>query len=298
MTTRTATSIGFTAILLWSLLALLTVLTGEIPSYQSAVPTFQLLAMTFLIGGLIGMANWLKRPAGLKSLRQKPVVWVLGLGGLFGYHALYIAALRLAPAAPAEVGLLNYLWPLLIVLFSSLLPGEYLKRAHIAGALLGFTGVVVLLAGRDTLEVRTEYLIGYGCAVVAAFVWAGYSVLSRRFGQVPTSAVAGFCLATALLSFLCHILFEVTVWPLTLQQWLAILALGVGPLGGAFYVWDIGMKHGDIRLLGIASYAAPVLSTLLLVMLGYDKPTLALAIACGLIVIGALVATVTPKSRS
>jgi drug/metabolite transporter (DMT)-like permease len=286
MTTRTATAIGLIAILLWSMLALLTAATGTIPP-------FQLNAMTFLVGGLVGVVSWIVRPQGLKALRQKPVVWALGIGGLFGYHALYFAALRWAP--PAESGLINYLWPLLIVLFSSLLPGERLRRAHIVGALLGFAGVVVLIAGRGAFDARAEYMPGYLCAFVAAFVWAGYSVLSRRFGQVPTDAVAGFCLATSFLSLICHLAFETTVWPETTTQWLALLGLGLGPVGAAFYVWDIGMKRGDIRFLGVASYATPVLSTLLLVVAGYAEPTLTLALACGLIVAGALVATLMAK---
>jgi drug/metabolite transporter (DMT)-like permease len=289
MTTRTATTIGLIAILLWSMLALLTAATGTIPP-------FQLNAMTFLVGGLVGVVSWIVRPQGLKALRQKPVVWALGIGGLFGYHALYFAALRWAP--PAESGLINYLWPLLIVLFSSLLPGEHLRRSHIAGALLGFAGVVVLIAGRGAFDARAEFLPGYICAFIAAFVWAGYSVLSRRFGQVPTDAVAGFCLMTSLLSLVCHLAFETTVWPTTNVQWLALLALGLGPVGAAFYVWDIGMKRGDIRFLGVASYATPVLSTLLLVVAGYAEPTLTLALACGLIVAGALVATLTPKKSA
>jgi drug/metabolite transporter (DMT)-like permease len=289
MTTRTATTIGLIAILLWSMLALFTAATGTIPP-------FQLNAMTFLVGGLVGVVSWIVRPQGLRALRQKPVVWALGVGGLFGYHALYFAALRWAP--PAESGLINYLWPLLIVLFSSLLPGEHLRRSHIAGALLGFAGVVVLIAGRGAFDARAEYMPGYICAFIAAFVWAGYSVLSRRFGQVPTDAVAGFCLMTSLLSLVCHLIFETTVWPETNVQWLALLALGLGPVGAAFYVWDIGMKRGDIRFLGVASYATPVLSTLLLVIAGYAEPTLTLALACGLIVAGALIATLTQKKTA
>jgi len=288
MTTRRATAIGFIAVLFWSLLALLTAATGTIPP-------FQLAAMTFLIGGFVGVASWVVRPNGIKSLRQKPAVWALGIAGLFGYHALYFAALRLAP--PAESGLINYLWPLLIVLFSSLLPGEHLRRAHLIGAFLGFLGVVVLIAGRGALEARAEYFPGYLCAFVAAFVWAAYSVLSRRFGEVPSDAVAGFCLATSLLSLICHMLFETTVWPETSTQWLSLTALGIGPVGAAFYVWDVGMKRGDIRFLGVASYATPVLSTLLLVAGGYADPTLTLAISCGLIVLGALVATLPVRRR-
>jgi len=286
MTARSATAIGFSAILLWSLLALFTAASG-------AVPPFQLAAMTFLVAGLVGVGSWAVRPQGVRALRQRPVVWALGIGGLFGYHALYFAALRLAP--PAEAGLVNYLWPLLIVLFSALLPGERLRAAHVVGALLGFAGVAVLIAGRGALDARPEHLPGYLAASACAFVWAGYSVLSRRFGEVPTDAVAGFCLATSALSLLCHLLFETTVWPADAKEWLAVLALGLGPVGAAFYVWDIGMKRGDIRLLGVASYAAPVLSTLILVLTGYAEPTLTLALACALIVAGALVATLMPK---
>lgn len=293
MTTRTATAIGFLAIILWSLLATLTAATAD-PGGRGGIPPFQLAAMTFLIGGLVGVGSWIARPQSAKALRQKPIVWALGIGGLFGYHALYFFALRLAP--PAEAGLISYLWPLLIVLFAALLPGEKLRLAHVAGALLGFAGVAVLIAGRGSLSARVEDLPGYVCAFVAAFVWAGYSVLSRRFGEVPTDAVAGFCLVTAFLSLLCHLAFETTVWPQESSQWLAVLALGLGPVGLAFYVWDIGMKRGDIRLLGVSSYAAPLLSTLLLVVAGFAQASLALALSCILIVAGALLATLASKS--
>jgi drug/metabolite transporter (DMT)-like permease len=286
MTTRAATATGLVAVLLWSLLALFTAASGT-------VPPFQLAAMTFLIGGLVGVAGLVARPHGRAALRQPPVVWALGIGGLFGYHALYFAALRLAP--PAETSLIAYLWPLLIVLFSAFLPGERLRAAHVAGALLGFAGAIVLFAGRGALEARSEHLAGYLCAFACAFVWSAYSVLSRRFGEVPTDAVAGFCLATAALSLLCHLAFETTVWPEAGTEWLAVLALGLGPVGLAFYVWDIGMKRGDIRLLGVASYAAPVLSTLVLVAAGYAEATRSLALACALIVTGALVATLRPR---
>ena len=282
MSTRAATLTGFAAVLLWSLLALFTAASGT-------VPPFQLAAMTFAVGGALGALTFVARPERATALRQRPIVWALGVGGLFGYHALYFAALRLAP--PAEAGLVNYLWPLLIVLFSALLPGERLRAAHVAGALTGFAGVVVLFAGGGRLQVDPAHLPGYACAFAAAFVWSGYSVLSRRFGAVPTDAVAGFCLATAALSALCHVAFETTVVPSSAVQWLAILALGIGPVGAAFYVWDIGVKRGDIRLLGIASYAAPVLSTLILVVAGYAEPSLSLAAACALIVVGAAVAT-------
>jgi drug/metabolite transporter (DMT)-like permease len=276
-----ATAIGFTAIVMWSSLALFTAASGR-------VPPFQLAAMTFAIGGGLGALSFLFRPHAIAALRQPLPVWALGVGGLFGYHALYFLALRLAP--PAESGLINYLWPLLIVLFSSFLPGERLRAHHVIGALLGLAGTIVLIAGRTQLGFSAEYVPGYAAAFVAAFVWAIYSVLSRKFAAVPTDAVAGFCLVTALLGAICHLLFERTVWPATPGEWLAVLMLGLGPVGLAFYVWDIGMKRGDVRVLGAAAYAAPVFSTILLVLAGYAQATWSLTLAAALIAGGGVIA--------
>jgi drug/metabolite transporter (DMT)-like permease len=280
MTPRTATLIGLTAILMWSLLALLTVATGKIPA-------FQLAAMTFAIGALVGFSTFIGRPQATRALRQPPLAWIVGVGGLFGYHALYFLAIRLAP--PAEAGLLNYLWPLLIVLFSALLPGERLLPHHIIGALLGLAGTVLLLAGSRS-GFAPGQLPGLIAAFVAAFVWAAYSVMSRKLKSVPTDAVAGFCAATALLAAIVHEIVEVTVWPDTPMQWFAVAALGIGPVGAAFYAWDIGMKRGDIRVLGAASYATPLLSTAFLILAGFAKPSADIAIAAVLIAGGGLIA--------
>ncbi len=286
MSRSSATLVGFTAILLWSTLALATSSTG-------AVPPFLLTALTFTIGGMVGIAAGLARGVGLSVLRQPWPVWVHGIGGLFGYHFFYFSALKLAP--PAEAGLIAYLWPLLIVLFSAFLPGERLRPAHVAGALMGLAGTVVLLGARaGGFGFAPEYVPGYLAAAACAVIWSVYSVASRRFAGVPTEVVAGFCLATAALSALCHVLFEPSVWPAG-SEWLAVVALGIGPVGIAFYTWDIGMKRGDVRLLGVLSYAAPVLSTLLLVVAGFAAPSSALAIACALIVGGAAVATLLAR---
>lgn len=282
MSPASATRTGLLAILLWATLAVLTAGTGK-------VPAFLLTALTFAIGGMVGIAATLAGP-GLRVLRQRPLAWVHGVGGLVGYHFLYFTALKWAP--PAEAGLIAYLWPLLIVLLSAFLPGGGLRRAHVVGALMGFAGTVVLLAGKGGFSgVEMRYAPGYLAAFACAFIWSSYSVASRHFADVPTHAVAGFCLATAVLAALCHLAWEETVWPAGALEWAAVVALGVGPVGLAFYAWDVGMKQGDVRLLGVASYAAPVLSTLLLVAVGVAAPTFSLAVACALIVGGAFVAT-------
>ncbi len=278
------TLLGLVAILLWGLLALFTTATA-------GIPPFQVTAITFAIGGGVGLAI-VAQQGKLALLRQPPLALALGIGGLFGYHALYFAALKLAP--PAEASLVAYLWPLLIVIFSGLLPGEHLSPRHVLGALIGFAGVGVLAAGRGVAGLEASHLPGYVLAAGCAVVWAAYSVLSRRMASVPTEAVAGSCLITALLAALCHLAFETTVMP-DATGWLALIGLGLGPVGLAFFVWDIGMKRGDIRLLGVASYAAPVISTLALVLTGAAAATWTLGLACLLIVAGAVTASVPSR---
>ena len=278
-----ATAIGFTAVLMWAALALLTALTG-------AVPPFQLLAMCFAIATLIACVFW--RICGqnpLRYMRQKPIVWLLGVGGLFGYHFFYFVAIDNAPAV--EASLIAYLWPLLIVIFSALLPGERLRWFHVAGALLGLGGAALLVTRGAAPSPDPRYSFGYGAACICAITWAGYSVLSRRFGSVPTEAVGGFCAVTALLGMSCHLAFEETVWPDGMGEWGAVVLLGLGPVGGAFFTWDYGVKHGDIQVLGASSYAAPLLSTILLIAAGLSPFTGSAAAACLLIVGGAVLAS-------
>ena len=278
-----ATGIGFVAVLLWALLALLTV--GSEP-----VPPLQLNAICFTIGGLASLA-WATASGSLRELRQVPLrVYAFGTLGLFGYHALYFSALRLAPAA--EAGLIAYLWPLLIVLFSGLLPGERLYAGHLIGALLGFAGAALIITGGGA-GFEAKYLAGYGLALACALTWSTYSVVSRRIGSAPTSSVAVFCVASAALSTALHLLFETTMWPTGATAWLSVLGLGLGPVGLAFYVWDIGVKKGDIQMLGTSSYAAPLLSTALLVATGIAQPGWSLGIAALLITGGALLAART-----
>ncbi|MEJ8569873.1 DMT family transporter [Microbaculum marinum] len=286
-----ATLIGFTAVLMWALLALFTAASGE-------VPPFQLAAMCFLVGGLIGATRWAVVPTARASLRQPASVWALGVGGLFGYHFFYFTALRNAPAV--EAGLIAYLWPLLIVLFSALLPGEKLKPHHVIGGLLGLAGAALIVTGGRGFVFRDAYALGYAAAFACAVIWSSYSVLSRRFSAVPTDVVTGFCLITALLSAVAHVALETTVWPQTTTEWLAVLALGLMPVGAAFYVWDYGVKHGDIQVLGATSYAAPLLSTIVLILAGYAEATWVVAAACVLITGGAAFAArdmLSPQKR-
>ncbi len=276
-----ATLIGFSAVAMWALLALLTDASGQ-------VPPFLLSAITFSIGTAVGLVARLFMTAPAQPVKIPPQVWVIGIAGLFGYHFFYFTALRNAPAV--EASLIAYLWPLLIVLGSALMPGEKLRWNHIAGALLGLAGTVLIVTKGGALDFDSRYTFGYAMAAVCAFLWSGYSLLSRRFPAVPTSIVTWFCAATAILSFVCHLALEETVLPATTGQWLAVAGLGLMPVGAAFYAWDHGVKRGNIQVLGAASYAAPLLSTLVLIAAGFAQPSLNIIAACVLITGGAVLA--------
>ncbi|MGH6946253.1 MAG: aromatic amino acid exporter YddG [Kiloniellales bacterium] len=278
-----ATLIGGVAVLLWALLALFT-------TYAAGIPPFQLLGMAFTIAFLLAMVFWIARGglAALERLRQPAGAWMLGVGGLFGYHFFYFLALGNAP--PVEASLIAYLWPLLIVLFSALLPAERLRWFHLAGALLGLIGAALLVTEGRAFSFKAEFALGYLAAAACALTWSVYSVMNRRYGAVPTDVVGGFCGATAVLGVFAHLVFEETVIPDT-TQWLAALALGLGPVGAAFFFWDYGTKHGHIQALGASAYAAPLVSTILLVVFGKATASWSLWVACLLIVAGAALAS-------
>jgi drug/metabolite transporter (DMT)-like permease len=286
VSSRAATGLGLGAVLLWATLASLTALKGPVPPFQTT-------AVVFAVGGALMVLVAALRGR-LALIRPTRASLALGLYGLFVYHALYFAALSLAP--PAEASLISALWALLTVLFSGLLPGHRLRAAHVIGALLGFGAATLLVhdkigtgpaAGHELAGARLGYLLALGCA----FVWSSYSVASRLLSDVPSEALAAPSLLTAVLAGLCSLAFETWAQPSGWVAWAALVGLGLGPLGAAFLLWDIGMKKGNVPLLGVLSYAALILSTALLVLLGFAEPAWTLAAACVLMVVAAVVAT-------
>ncbi len=284
---RRATLSGLLAILLWASLALLTTLTGSLPP-------FQVLATSFGVAAVLGLLRAaLRGKAGWNELRQPLPALALSTTALFGYHALYFIALKRAPAL--EANLLNYMWPLLIVLFAGLLPGVRVRGGQIVGTLLGLVAAVVLVTRGSSLQIRGEFVPGYLAALSAAVVWAAYSVLNRRHAQVPSAAIAVACALVSIFGGIAHHLFETHIQP-DATQWLALAGMGIGPVGAAFLLWDRGTKRGDIALLGSLSYLAPLLSTLLLVLAGKAQPHVSQAVAIALLLVGAWLSVRQPRS--
>lgn len=274
---------GGGAILLWSALALLAVT-------ARGIPPFETLAISFGVACVAGVV-WLGTQGRLGLLRQSVCAWALGFVGLFAYHALYFTAMDKAP--PTQAGLIAYLWPLLIVLFAALLPGGRLLPRHLAGALMGLCGTALILLTKHEHQggqIGSAFVVGYLCALAAAFVWSGYSVANRRISSVPSELMIGVCGLVCVAAAIVHGLTEPTIRPTT-AQYAALVGLGLGPVGIAFVLWDHATKHGNLALLGTLSYAAPLLSTGFLVAAGQATLTFGLCLAAVLIVGGAVIST-------
>ncbi|MFT2111105.1 DMT family transporter [Marinomonas sp. 2405UD68-3] len=273
-----STYLGIVALLLWGLLALLGTLTIEIPA-------FQLLSMCFFISALIMV---LKRAYQRKPLFTRPSLtrtqWILGVAGLFGFHFCYFMALKFASAI--EVSLIVYSWPLLLTLFVST---RQTRLSALIGGLLGFLGIAFIVLKDNQIGFDQKYVWGYLLSMACACIWSSYSwFLTGSKNDVED--VGWLSLAVSALAFASHLHFETGYWELTWQQWVGVILLGLGPVGGAFYLWDIGLKYGNKALLASLSFSTPVLSSFILSAAGLNLWSYNIVVAMTLIAVGAVIA--------
>ena len=289
-----ATLIGSIAILLWSTLALFTTQANLVPPLLLLTLTFGVATMLFFIVYLL--KGELKRSW---QLTPKSAILMGGLGFYF-YHFCYFYAFQHAP--PVEAGLIAYLWPLLIVLMAGMTKGNSLSWAHLVGAVIAFIGTGIMLQSKgqvsDSQIDNAYHWTGYGAAFACALIWSSYSVANRRFHAVPSSSVLWYCLVTTLLAGGSHLALEEQNWSFPVSTWIAVLGLGLGPVGVAFFCWDMGVKKGNLSLLGVLSYTAPALSTVWLGLFTEAQLTTEQIIACTLITLGALFASLMSNKQS
>lgn len=279
-----STLLALFTIVVWSTLALLSTGTARLP------PLFAV-GIALCLGGLVGVVR-------IREWKVPPLTLAVGVGGIFGYHALLFAAFRLAPAV--EVNILNYLWPLLIVILTPVyLRGYSLSGRNVLGALLGLAGAVLIVSG-GTLRPDLASMPGFALAALAAFVWASYSLLSKRLGSFPTGAVGLFCLVSGILSLglwaagSMATTGSLIVPAVSGTEVLYLMLLGLGPMGGAFYTWDAALKRGDPRTIGALAYLTPLLSTINLMLFAGRPVSMTALVAMVLIITGAVAGSKRP----
>ena len=287
----TANLLAIGAIVLWGNLAWMAV-------RLAAMPPFLLVGSTLVIAGILASPTW-------RQWRVPLRVLALGIYGLFGYHFCLFMALRLAP--PLQANLVNYLWPLLIVLLAPLfLRDSRLTARHVIGGLLGFTGAAVAIVGgrvatggivdATAATASADATLGYALALLAAFMWATYSLMGQRLRQTgtpfPTAAVGLFCLVSGVLSLLCHATLE-GPYRFTSGDVLPLIALAIGPMGAAFFLWDAALRRGDARAIGTLAYLTPLISTALLGIADPSGLGWPIVVALVLVVGGAVIGTRT-----
>ena len=266
------------------------------------VPPFLLTGIALILGSVLA---W---PFVLRDWRQwqvRPRLLGLGVFTLFGFHFLLFIALRMAPAV--EVNLVNYLWPLFIVVLAPFyLPGVALRRVHVIAAVVGFAGAAVAILGSREPGSAANlavpplagwsfgHLMGYGMALGSALIWANYSLQTKRAAVkgtgFPTAAIGLFGLVSGAMSLLCHWALEPSI-RLTAQDWLLLSVMGLGPLGAAFFLWDKALKLGDARQIGILSYLTPLASTVLLIAVTQRPLNGPIGLAAAMIVGAAMLGT-------
>lgn len=271
------------AIFLWASLASLVTLLSDIPPLL-------LTGIGLIIGAAVSIPSL---RFGIKPWKVPAKTLLLGVYGLFGYHLMLFLALQNAPAV--EANLVNYLWPLLIVLLSPIFTKSLaLNFRYVLAAISGFAGAVIAItyngSGLESLSIE----VGYFFAFAAAVIWATYSLATTKVPSFPTPAIGLFALVSGVLAIGAHFLFEPAA-AISSSDWLLLVVLGAGPLGGAFYLWDAALKIGDPRRIGLLAFLTPLLSTALLVVVSGDSLSWQLLIATALVVGGALLGPRTAR---
>ncbi len=277
---RTSIFAALGAIALWASLA-------GLGTALAHVPPLLLTGIALLLGSLVALP--LSR-FDLRLWRVPLPTLALGIYGLFGYHFVLFMALRYAP--PVQANLVNYLWPLLIVLMAPMfLPGVKLRAVHVIAAGVGFAGAaMVILGGSSASQPAPNAPLGYALAALAAFMWSSYSLLTKRVAAFPTAAIGTFAAASGVLALIAHAALEPRV-ALSGQDWLLLIGIGLGPMGAAFFLWDVALKKGDARTVGLLSFITPLASTCVLLAMRAEMPSPTVLLAATLIVGAAVVGT-------
>ncbi len=227
------------------------------------------LALSMLIGVATGLVAQICSGQRIARLFRLPLrVFVAGFFGIALQTLCLVSAVHLAPEDElGQVVLTNYLWPICMVVLSLWLLDEKARPLWVlCGALLGFAGVV-LASGPEKLGTMPSSLLPYGLTGFSAFFWALYSVLLKRW-HVPEDQGGSTIQFIAIIVMSSFWATWQSVWPTWDQVsgaplfW--IVVSGLGPMGLAYYWWEVGVKRGAAHLAATLANAIPVGSAIII----------------------------------
>jgi len=293
MNTQKATLTGLTAIILWSTMV------GLMRSVSEGLGPVGGAALVFTFSGILLIFT-----VGFPNLRRIPRRYLLAGSALFVSYEICLA-LALGYAVnrqqAIEVGMVNYLWPSLTILFAMAFNGQKSRWPVLPGILLSLAGVVWVLGGERGLnidEIISNVRSGplsYLLAFTGAFIWAAYCTVTTKYagGQ---NGITLFVLLTAAALWLKFLLADQPPMHFTLPVTVKLLALSAA-LGLAYAAWNIGILHGNVTLLATASYFTPVLSSALAALLLSTPLSWAFWQGAAMVCLGSLICGLATRRR-
>lgn len=276
-----ATLIGYIGVLFWSFSAIFNASVRRIPTFEIIIFAYGT-ACVVILARVAWRREWHK-------FKQPLMIWVIGILGIYANDVFYIAAFKQIPAVQAD--LINYLWPVGVIIFSGFLPREKFNAYHLAAALIALIGVYVLVTGgRGLGGINPRYFVGYSLALSGVVTWCVFVLVSRHYPDIPVEMIGVYCGIGALLSIVPQAVTEKFVMP-TAKDLAVLIMMGLTAQGLAYVLWEIGVKRGNFLLLSVLAYGNPILSVLLLVIFGFTQLTVAVAIASVMVTIAGVFAS-------
>lgn len=284
-----ATGVGCIAILLWSVGALITTTFKNLPSYEIISITLGSASLT-----LFATIAWQGKWDVFEKAELFPIL--LATCAITGLQYFYNEAFKYAPALDAD--LINYLWPIHLLLLSTILPNERLRMNQLLGAILAFLGIMVLLITTTAHSLPgANYVYGCFAALLDGLLWASYMIITRYFKRNPYEMTAVYFGLGALFTLTLHFKYETYVAP-TYTQSAGLLTMGVFVIGSAYTLWTYGIKYGNYKLMSVIAYLTPILSVGFLAL--FRKATLSssMMLACLLVTLGGTLTSLKPQTMS
>lgn len=255
----------------------------------SDIPNLQALSITSYFAAAFLLLMNLKNGKGpeMKKIKVKDYGIISGMGflGMFLYSVLYYYGL--SQMSSQEACIVNYLWPIMLVIFSCILLKEKLTIMKGVAMVCSFVGIVVLSMGSGSSGNGNVALGIVGC-VIAAACYGLFSVLNKKFDYDQGVAMMIFWFVAGVCAMILGLCTETWV-PVRGSQWIGILWLGVFVDAIAYLLWALALSgvENTAKIANLA-FLTPFLSLLVSAVLLKEKIELRAVVALVFIIGGIL----------